>query len=230
VKTTTLVLLPGLDGTDILFRPFVTALPAWVTALCVQYPASETGGYAALMPLVRNACRGQNDYFLLGWSFSGPLALMFAAESPSGLRGVVLCASFVCSPWPVLCWLRFAVVSPVARLFPLFSRALTLGYGSEELDRDKAESWSRVAPATLAARSRAALAVDVRRELRRCPAPLLYLGASRDIVVPRWNARLIQKEMPSARVVIIDGPHLALRSNPVDAAAAVTTFMMDAHR
>ena len=27
---TTLVLLPGLDGTDILFQPFVKALPDWI--------------------------------------------------------------------------------------------------------------------------------------------------------------------------------------------------------
>jgi pimeloyl-ACP methyl ester carboxylesterase len=223
-RVTTLVLLPGLDGSRILFQPFVKALPDWVRAICVEYPADQWR-YDALLPLAQDACRSADDYFILGWSFSGPLALRLAAQSPRGLRGVILCASFARAPWPVLPWGRFIVRSPMARLFPLFSRALTLSYETPELRRDKQASWAAVSPAALAGRSRAALGVDVRVELSRCRVPLMYLGGSRDVVVPSWNARLIKNEMPSAEVVTIDGPHLALRTDPSAAAAAVTTFM-----
>jgi hypothetical protein len=34
-RTTTLVLLPGLDGTEIFFRPLLAALPTWVKPLVV---------------------------------------------------------------------------------------------------------------------------------------------------------------------------------------------------
>ena len=116
----------------------------------------------------------------------------------------------------------------MARLFPLLSRALSLSYETPELRRDKHASWAGVSPAALAGRSRAALGVDVSAELRRCDVPLLYLGASRDVVVPSWNARFIKDEKPSAEVVTIDGPHLALRTDPSAAALAVTAFMMKA--
>jgi pimeloyl-ACP methyl ester carboxylesterase len=219
-----LILLPGLDGSRILFQPFVKALPDWVRPICVEYPQDEWR-YDALLPLARDACSGADDYFVLGWSFSGPMALRLAAESPRGLRGVILCASFARAPWPVLPWGRFLVRGPMARLFPLASRALTLAYENPQFVRDKRAAWAAVSPTALAGRSRAALGVDVCAELGRCDVPLLYLGGSKDVVVPPWNARLIKKRLPSAEVVTIDGPHLALRTDPSAAAAAVTKFM-----
>src|SRR5262250_2287563 len=94
----TLILLPGLDGTEIFFRPLLSSLPSWIDARCVQYDADGPHDYRDLLPLVREACRSCKDFFVLGWSFSGPLALMLAAESPPGLRGVVLCATFISPP------------------------------------------------------------------------------------------------------------------------------------
>lgn len=34
----TLILLPGLDGTDVFFRPLLAALPQWISPIVVQYP------------------------------------------------------------------------------------------------------------------------------------------------------------------------------------------------
>ena len=144
----TLILLPGLDGTEIFFRPLLAALPPWIRARCVEYPTWGPNDYGDLLPLVRDACRACDDFFLLGWSFSGPLALMMAAESPGALRGVILCASFIAAPWPFLRVLRGAVTAPVARLFPVVSRALALfgRYSSRDFRRDRLECLSRVPP------------------------------------------------------------------------------------
>ena len=223
----TLVLLPGLDGTAILFRPFVQALPPWIQPRCIEYASSGPNDYPGLLPQIRDACAGLGDFVILGWSFSGPLALMAAAESPPGLRGVVICASFVRSPWPLLGRFRWAVVTPLARLFPLVARVLRWGglYGSPELSQDQAEIFRRVPPAAFAARSRAALGVDVRAAAAKCPVPVLYLAASHDIVVPQWNAKAVKTAVPRAEVVTIRGPHLALRTNAAAGAAAVTQFM-----
>jgi pimeloyl-ACP methyl ester carboxylesterase len=180
-----------------------------------------------LLPVVRAACRGLDNFFILGWSFSGPLALMAAAESPPGLRGVVLCATFVSPPWPLVRHLRFASVPGVARLFPLFSKLLAIGGGYEtpDLRQDKRELFRQVPAAAYAARTRAVLDADVGAYLRHCPVPVMYLAGSNDIVVPRWNARAAQHLRPSMDLVTIDGPHLALRTSPVSAARAVANFM-----
>jgi pimeloyl-ACP methyl ester carboxylesterase len=53
------------------------------------------------------------------------------------------------------------------------------------------------------------------------------LAGSRDRVVPARNAEELVRELPSVKVVTIDGPHLALYTNPVAAADAIVEFIID---
>lgn len=43
-----LVLLPGLDGTGLLFKPFVSALPSSAETLIITYPPDEKLSYKKL--------------------------------------------------------------------------------------------------------------------------------------------------------------------------------------
>jgi len=227
MRRATLVLLPGLDGTEVFFGPLLAALPPWVEPVVVTYPTSGANGYADLFGVVEAAVADAPEFYVLGWSFSGPLALMLAAKEPKRTRGVILCASFVRSPHPILPWLRFAVVPPVVTLIRLARRtpAVFPGVWTEQFRRDKAAAWARVPARVLAARARAILAVDARTYLRACPRPVLYLAGSRDSIVPCRNADQVVKESPSARIVTIDGPHFAMYTNPDAAAGAIAAFM-----
>jgi pimeloyl-ACP methyl ester carboxylesterase len=69
--------------------------------------------------------------------------------------------------------------------------------------------------------ARVILALDARKDLRECLRPVLYLAGSRDRVVPSKNVAEVISESRSARVVTIDGPHLALYTNPGAAARAI---------
>src|SRR5215470_15098884 len=84
--TATLILLPGLDGTEVFFRPLLAALPSWIRPVVVTYPTSGANGYADLLPLVESAVADIEAFYVLGWSFSGPLALMLAAKEPQRTR------------------------------------------------------------------------------------------------------------------------------------------------
>jgi pimeloyl-ACP methyl ester carboxylesterase len=97
-----LVLLPGLDGTGILFKPLIAALPPEVSTVVVAYPGEQPLGYAELLPVVLAALPTEHAFVLLGESFSGPLAVMAAATRPPGLVGLVLCATFVQNPHPYI--------------------------------------------------------------------------------------------------------------------------------
>jgi pimeloyl-[acyl-carrier protein] methyl ester esterase len=223
--TDRLVLLPGLDGTDVLFAPLMAHLS--LPATRVTYPQVVPTGYADLLPLVLDALPKNEAFVLLGWSFSGPLALMAAATNPPGLEGVILGASFVQKPVFYLP----AAVRHLARplLFKLFARAsrtkaLVGGYSTPVLRRLLAQAHSQVPADVMAARVRATLTVDARRELRECPVPILYLGASRDFVVPRQNLRRIRALRPDVQAALVQGPHLALASNPDDSAQAIEAF------
>jgi pimeloyl-[acyl-carrier protein] methyl ester esterase len=231
MRPATLVLLPGLDGTEVFFGPLLAALPPWVDPVVVTYPTSGANSYADLIGVVEAAVADVSDYYVLGWSFSGPLALMLAAKEPKRTRGVILCASFVRSPLPILPWLRFAMVAPVVNLVRLARRipAVFPGAWTEQFRRDRALTWARVPARVLAARARAILALDARTCLRECPRPVLYLAGSSDSIVPRRNADQIVRESRSAKIVTIDGPHLAMYTNPDAAAGAIAAFMQSPH-
>jgi pimeloyl-ACP methyl ester carboxylesterase len=92
---------------------------------------------------------------------------------------------------------------------------------------DRAATLARVPSRILAIRAQAILALDARGCLRGCPRPVLYLAGSRDKVVPRRNAEEVVREFPSTKVVTIDGPHLALYTNPGAAVDAIVGFMRE---
>lgn len=229
LKATTLVLLPALDGTDVFFRPLLASLPEGIRPLVVSYPGCGANGYAELLALVKQALAGIPEFYVLGWSFSGPLALMLAAAEPTRTRGVILSASFVRPPHPILSRLRFAAVGPVVwtiratRRLPVW----ILRRRSDPFRRAKAETWARVTARVLAARIRAILSVDARQQLRECQQPVLCVGSSEDDVVPRRNVDEVVRIQPTVKVVTIAGRHLAMYTNPGAAAKTIVEFIAE---
>lgn len=206
MSETTLILLPGLDGT---------------------YPPSGPNGYDDLLPLVQRAVAATPRFHILGRSFGGPLALMTAGANPEAVRGIILCASFARAPRPDLVPWRFAFRPPVVATIRALRRApaLVRGYSTEGMRRGRAETWRRVGSGVLSSRTRAALAVDARPYLASCSAPVLYVASSHDRVVPRRNIDDVRAAARSCEVVTIEGPHLALVTNPSAAAAHIADFI-----
>jgi pimeloyl-ACP methyl ester carboxylesterase len=222
-----LVLLPGLDGTGKLFRPFVEALGDLVATEVVSYPADEPLGYEELEARVCDLLQRDRPFVLLGESFSGPIAIRIAARSPLGLKGVILCGTFARNPFPGLGW-----TWPLARYLPLKSlprwvRA-PLMWGSKSPSRATSRvdrAMSGVSASVIRKRLAALLVVDATDALRQIRVPVLVLRAQRDWVVPRKATEVIMKARPASMLVEIDGPHLLLQTRPAEAAAAVVAFM-----
>jgi len=227
LEATTLVLLPGLDGTDVFLRPLLAVLPSSVRPLVVCFPAVGANDYTALLPIVQQAVARLPSFYVLGWSFSGPLAVKLAAAEPSRVRGIILAATFVRPPRPMLSRMKYLACAPVVwavragRRVPdwLFAPA------TDPFKRDKAETWARVDAGTVAARVRTVLDLDVRDDLRRCTHPVLCLAGSRDVVVPCGNVDDIVKARPSAEMRTIEGRHFALYTNPRAAADVIMDFI-----
>ena len=222
-----LIALPGLDGTDVFFRPFLAALPAAIRPVVIDYPSEGSNQYADLLEIVRRAAAKMAPFYVLASSFSGPVAIMLARAEPEKVRGVILSASFLRSPQPRLARFRFAVVSPVVGMIRTLRRVpiWTLRSRSDPLRRAKAETWSRVSSRVLAARVRAILDVDVREALRSCPQPLLCVAYAEDRVVSRENADEILQYHEAAELVILPGGHLAMHSDPNRLAREVVRFI-----
>jgi pimeloyl-ACP methyl ester carboxylesterase len=223
---TTLVLLPGLDGSRFLFAPLCSALGPQVQTVVIEYPPHGPNSYDDLLPLVRQRLP-QEPFVMMASSFSGPLALRLAAERPTGLRGVILCTSFATSPHPWFRWLRFAVRPMLARLYPAASRiqAKLLGYATPTFHAVVHPAARFSTPAALAQRVRAALTANALSALAACPVPILCLAATQDIVVPARAVRVIQAAVPSAQVERIHGPHIVLALDPGTIARHVVAFL-----
>jgi pimeloyl-ACP methyl ester carboxylesterase len=222
-----LVLLPGLDGTGVLFRPLLAALPPDIEPIVIAYPTRQALGYDQLMPLVVSALPTRDPYFLLGESFGGPLSLRIAATRPAPLRGVILCGSFVTCPIGYIPSWFAPLVRPLPfRLFPAAVKAQAiLGmYETSEHHALAAEAITQVAPGVFAHRVREILRVDVQEELKKCDVPILYMQGTRDRIVAAANFRRIQRIKPNIRCTEIDSGHMILKTRPVESASVIAEF------
>jgi hypothetical protein len=75
-----LVLLPGLDGTGTLFKPFQNAIGPDCPTRVIAYPPNRVLGYPELVALVRPQLPVDEPYVLLGESLSDPITLRIATE------------------------------------------------------------------------------------------------------------------------------------------------------
>jgi pimeloyl-ACP methyl ester carboxylesterase len=227
VIDTTLVLLPGLDGTEVFFRPLMERLPATIRSLPLNYPDVGPHGYHALLDFVRGQLADIPRYVVLASSFSGPLAVMLAAAEPRRVRGMILAATFVSSPGLPLARVRFAVRTPLVAVLRLARRlpVWILRPQQDALRIAKRETWSRVSARGLAGRARSALGADMRETLRCCRQPVLWVTYDADDVVPPSCADEIRRHCMHARRVTLTGGHLAMFRDPEPLAAEIVRFV-----
>jgi len=219
-----LVLLPGLDGTGLMFEPLLPFLEG-LEPLVLRYPAELTS-YAECLAFARAQLPADRPFLLLGESFSGPVAIALAAEAPAGLRGLVLCGSFARNPRPALAWTApFLRALPPARLPPLLLRFLLFGKWHTPALTGLARTMFPQAPAaTLKARLLAVLALDHTALLARIRVPVLALCASRDRLVPRAAIRWLRAHLPGLETLTLEGPHWLLQARPQACAQALRDF------
>lgn len=221
-----LVLLPGMDGTGDLFKSFRAALGDAFNVTVIRYPTSGRLGYDELEAIARQSLPTSGDFFILGESFSGPIAVSIAASRPLGLAGVILCSSFVRTPRPTLALLRGLTRLLPVKLAP--ERMLSyflLGRDATPLLRSRLRSaMARVSTASLQSRLHAVATVDVSEKLKAVSAPLLYLRATRDRLISPASAGYIVDTHPDVQLVSVDAPHFLLQCAPAEAARIVTEF------
>jgi pimeloyl-ACP methyl ester carboxylesterase len=219
------MLLPGMDGTGLMFGPFLDVLEG-LEAQVLRYPPELTA-YADCVAYARARLPLGRPFLLLGESFSGPVAIALAAEHPQGLAGLVLCSTFARSPHPGLSW-----AAPLVRALPSFRmshwlvRYLLLGSWATKPLLALADSLSgAVPPATMKARLLQVIAGDHTPLLNRIQVPILALCASDDRLVPAASDRWTKAHLPGLERVLIPGPHWLLQARPEATARAIEAFL-----
>lgn len=218
----TVVALPGLHGTPGLFERFEAARPDGVGLLCLGYSADECRSYAELADSVVARLPSSGSFGLVAESFSGPVALRVAARTSP--RFVALCASFASSPVPAaargLPWRTlFSLRVPDALV------AWLLTGGDRTLSRAVAAEIERVRPEVLAHRVSSVLEVDDVELLDHIRAPLLYLRATLDRLVPASAAQRLRARREDLSVVDVTAPHLVLQTSAREAWQALLPYL-----
>ncbi|MCC6873579.1 MAG: alpha/beta hydrolase [Sandaracinaceae bacterium] len=216
-----LLLLPGMDGTGLLFERFAAALPPSIEPVVCRYPPSAHRYH----DLRSHVPLPSEPFAILAESFSGPLGIRLAAER-SDVRALVLVASFASAPRRWLTTPLARALPPLVAAFPpprAIVRAVLLGNDPGAPIDEVLAVLATVARATLAARLRAVMTADVAALLDRIEAPLLYLAGARDRLVPPSIGHALVAGR--GRFEALDAPHLVLQTRPREAAARVAAFL-----
>lgn len=224
---TTLLLLPGLDGTGLVFEPLLTHLPAEIDAQVVRYPTDRIMSFQEHVAFARKQFPKKKPFVLLAESFSGPVGLQLLAEPPSNLIGVILVATFAHHPSPFLLdAVRFLPQGLLLKLFSttLFSRFFCLGGASKDAVNIFHEALASVKLKVLSQR------LQILAKLPPPPdttfsKPCLYLQASNDRLVPSRALTPLQKHLPQLQVEQITGPHIILLAQPEIGARLISEFI-----
>ena len=222
----TLVLLPGLDGTGRLFSYLLEHFPKVSNIVVVEYPIDQVLDYEQLAEIARSQLPESANFFLVGESFSGPIAVRLI-DHPR-LSGIIFCASFLTSPRPFLLkLLGYTPLSLLVRLpMPSFLlRFACFGYSCPDTTLDLFRETIRlVQPDVLAYRLRLLRRVDDLWRIKESPIPLGYLKASDDKLVPASKLAEIKMEYPLLRIHEVVGSHFLLQGSPAIAKDAIITL------
>jgi pimeloyl-ACP methyl ester carboxylesterase len=227
------ILLPGLDGTGRLFRPFLDALPPTLTPKVIAYPADAVRHPAELLRLIEASLPADGPFAVIAESFSGPLALRVAAAHPRRAIAVALVGAFVHNPVRFLpSWLRFLIGSYLFRRPPpcfLVRQFLVGPHASPALVHEIVDTLRLVAPAVLAARVRDTLTLAAADDFIRCPVPLLYIEGKQDRLLDRATVAQLKSLRPDLECASIEAPHFILQRCPAEAAALIEAFFLRHH-
>ena len=211
------VLVPGLDGTALLFYRQVPSLSRRFEVLTFPLPDDSTSTMESLVAELHTRIEGERErlgthgVFLAGESFGGALSLSYALAHPSALRGLVILNSF-----PVIRD-RLAILAgpPLLKLMPWGAMPLVRRFTesrlhtSHTLDEDLHEFHERsraIGKRGYVRRLEILRSYDIRERLHAIETPTLFLAADEDHLVASVDeARYMAARMPHATVVVLRG-------------------------
>jgi hypothetical protein len=97
-----LILLPGLDGTGILFANLINQLEEEFQITVISYPSSSRCSLDDLAQIVKDKMPDPQNSIILAESFAGLVALTLLEKLSAPPKGIIFGMCFVESPFKVL--------------------------------------------------------------------------------------------------------------------------------
>lgn len=216
-----LVLLPGLDGTGLLFKPLLECLPSHFTITVISYPKHEFLTLDQQIHHIQNLLP-QQAFYLLAESYSGSAAIRMASQTNTPILGLILCSTFARNPRPSLQWTSAFLPFIPFQLFPtqLLSRLL-FSHPNPRLADLLHQAMLGIPNSVLQKRFQAVIRNNSTEFLSLVKTRSLILQASDDWLVPKHCGQDLQHLMTDSTILELKGGHGLLQENPNRAAQAI---------
>jgi pimeloyl-ACP methyl ester carboxylesterase len=217
MKPGTVVLVPGLDGTALLFYRQTPLLARRFHVETFPLPDDEQCTMESLVAALKETVdriareREGERVYLCGESFGGALSLSYALRHPETLAGLVILNSFPFIRQRV----RIRLGPPLLKLMPWGAMPLVRRFTESRLHsshtlREDLEEFHRRTRAIgrrgYIRRLEILREFDIRDQLQRIDVPTLFLAADEDLLVPSvMEARFMAARMPRATVRVLEG-------------------------
>jgi pimeloyl-[acyl-carrier protein] methyl ester esterase len=220
-----LLLLPGLDGTGLLFARLQHELGSDVHTETISYPNDPIVSLDGLAALVEHRI-GDRAATLVAESFSGPIALRIAARRRVQVERLVLVASFAAFGYPMIKfmahWLPLTTIARVPAPRAAVA-AIMLNGGEDAVLVDEVMDVVRAVPSRVAA-ARIRVLAAVKTADIVCDAPVLAIHALRDRLVGECTRAGLRRACSRIEDRYVDGPHLLNQTHPRRCAELIRAF------
>ncbi|WP_262027198.1 alpha/beta fold hydrolase [Microvirga sp. Mcv34] len=221
--TPKVIIFPGIDGCRELresaaaklgkrFEVRIMALPE---DPCLDFPAMAQH-FMERLP--------EGPLILAGESFSGPLVALIAERCPDRVKGIAFVASFPKLAIPRMAGTLLDLIPLRAIPFGLVTWLMMGGSKDGDVARQMRQCLNLLPDRLVKHRAKLALQIDVRETIKRLRQPVLVIHGKRDRLLPHWYAGRFRDLRPDANVVLIDGYHMILETNPDQVAEALGIF------
>lgn len=234
-----IVLVPGIDGTGLLFYRQQPLLERRFETITFPLPSAEPAAMTmeSLSEQLAEVVAAQSSgdpsagAILLGESFGGALAMYTAIQRPEIVRGLVIVNSF-----PYLAQrLRLFVAPRLLRVLPWAAMPLVRRYTSTHLHsphahrddiREFLDRARHIDRRSYIRRLEIIRGLDLRDQLHRIVAPTLFLAGDRDRLLPAVRlARYMHERVSRSDVSILEGyGHVCLIDRDLDLLALVAPW------
>jgi len=221
-----IVLLPGLDGTGILFEKLLLYLKE-CEVIVLPLPNDGPQDYPFLSEYILKLLPNEN-FILVAESFSGGIAARLTQQSLPHLKGIVFVASFLSAPKKIFANIAALLPIRIFVLLPFSGFAFRLFFLGNNLSQTEIPSF------LLAIQSIPQKIIKLRLKtianakydgFTSC-LPVLYLKASQDRLVPNKKAKEIQRAYVNFELSEIAGPHFILQAKPRECASEILRFFV----
>lgn len=216
-----IILLPGLDGTGLLFEKLKESFPENLDIEVISYELLEGISYSDQASEIANRFEGI-DIYIVGESYSGRVAYELFKIRGRRVKGIVFLASFISSPSILSKLVGLLPVSLITPNFLTKKLLYLLGFsliGGSNLSEPVFASISKANKYKLKSRLRNIANLDEPAQPITCP--VTYIRPSKDLLVSTSAVRLLSEKCSSFKQVTVIGGHFIAQSNPVECAQVI---------